>query len=129
MKSDLDISRHYTRNDLLDRLKDALATDGVDSAHWSIEALAPYDQFHGRGLEATIEIADQLSIGADDHILDIGSGIGGPARYFAHRFGCMVTGVGPDPRILRRRPRTDAGARSRGQGQARGRQCLGDAIS
>lgn len=58
-----------------------------------MEALAPYDQFHGRGLEATVEIADQLQIDATDHILDIGSGIGGPARYFAHRFGCEVTGI------------------------------------
>jgi ubiquinone/menaquinone biosynthesis C-methylase UbiE len=59
----------------------------------SIEALAPYDQFHGRGLEATVEIADALEVRANDHLLDIGSGIGGPARYFAHRFGCRVTGI------------------------------------
>src|SRR5207249_152596 len=61
--------------------------------HPSIEALAPYDQFHGRGLEATVEIANLLQIDPSDHILDIGSGIGGPARYFAHRFGCRVTGI------------------------------------
>jgi len=97
MKSDLDISSHYSRGDLLDRLKRALATDGVDPAHWSIEALAPYDQFHSRGLEATVEIADRLAIAAGDHILDIGSGIGGPARYFANRFGCAVTGVDLTP--------------------------------
>ena len=70
-----------------------MADDGIDPARPSIEALAPYDQFHGRGLEATIEIADQLQIAAGDHLLDIGSGIGGPARYFAHRFGCEVTGI------------------------------------
>jgi len=97
MKSDLDISSHYSRGDLLDRLKRALATDGVDPAHRSIEALAPYDQFHSRGLEATVEIADRLAIAAGDHILDIGSGIGGPARYFANRFGCAVTGVDLTP--------------------------------
>jgi ubiquinone/menaquinone biosynthesis C-methylase UbiE len=67
--------------------------DGFDPGHPSIEALAPYDQFHGRGLEATVELADSLEVGADDHLLDIGSGIGGPARYFAHRFGCRVTGI------------------------------------
>ena len=40
-----------------------------------------------------MEIADQLEIAATDHLLDVGSGIGGPARYFAHRFGCRVTGI------------------------------------
>ena len=70
-----------------------MAEDGIDVSRSSIEALAPYDHFHGRGLEATVEIANLLQIDANDHILDVGSGIGGPARYFAHRFGCEVTGL------------------------------------
>ena len=77
----------------LPRLNAALKDDGVDPRHPNVEALAPYDQFHGRGFEATVEMADQLAIGATDHILDVGSGIGGPARYLAHRFGCRVTGI------------------------------------
>ena len=93
MNTDLDVSRHYSRGNLRDRLDAALADDGIDPRHPSMEALAPYDQFHGRGLEATVEIADRLRIDASDRILDIGSGIGGPARYFAHRFGCEVTGI------------------------------------
>ncbi len=93
MTADRDISSHYSRGHLLERLHAALMGDGVDLDRLSIEALAPYDQFHGRGLEATVEIADSLEVGADDHLLDIGSGIGGPARYFAHRFGCRVTGI------------------------------------
>jgi len=93
MKTDGDISRHYSRANLLDRLNAALAEDGSDPSHPTIEALAPYDQFHGRGLEATVEAADLLEIGATEHLLDIGSGIGGPARYFAQRFGCRVTGI------------------------------------
>ena len=93
MNTDLDVSSHYSRGHLRDRLNTALADDGIDPSHLSTEALAPYDQFHGRGLEATVEIADQLQIEANDHILDIGSGIGGPARYFARRFGCAVTGI------------------------------------
>ena len=93
MNADLDVASHYSRGQLRDRLYTALADDGIDPSHITIEALAPYDHFHGRGLEATVEIADQLQIDADDHILDIGSGIGGPARYFAHRFGCEVTGI------------------------------------
>jgi SAM-dependent methyltransferase len=88
-----DIEGHYSRGDLLDRLAQALIDDGVDPSRPSVDALAPYDQFHGRGMEATREIADRLAIAPTDRILDVGSGIGGPARYIAHRFGCRVFGI------------------------------------
>lgn len=93
MSMDREISKHYSQGDLLSRLNAALKEDGVDPDHPSLEALAPYDQFHGRGLEATAEIAELMQAGPGDHILDIGSGLGGPARYFANRFGCRVTGI------------------------------------
>ncbi len=92
-----EVSTHYSRGNLLSRLNSALAEDGVDPDHPSMEALAPYDQFHGRGLEATLEIAGLMQAGPADHILDIGSGIGGPARYFANRFGCRVAGIDLTP--------------------------------
>jgi SAM-dependent methyltransferase len=88
-----DISAHYARGDLLGRLRAALLADGVDPDHPTTEALAPYDHFHGRGLEATEELADLLTVASDDHILDIGCGIGGPARYIAERFGARITGI------------------------------------
>lgn len=93
METDQDITGHYSRGRLLERLNAALREDGVDPDSPSIESLAPYDQFHGRGLEATEEIAALLEIAPTDHVLDVGSGIGGPARYMAHRFGCRVTGI------------------------------------
>ena len=93
MAGDHDILSHYTRGGLLGRLRAALEDDGTDPDQPTIEALAPYDHFHGRGLEATEELADLLTVSLDDHILDIGSGIGGPARYIAQRFGARVTGI------------------------------------
>ncbi|MGA8051958.1 MAG: class I SAM-dependent methyltransferase [Burkholderiales bacterium] len=93
MNPDPRITGHYSRGTLHERLRAALAEDGVDPDRPSLEQLAPYDQFHGRGLEATEEIADSLDISAGDHVLDVGSGIGGPARYMARRFDCRVTGI------------------------------------
>lgn len=87
------VAAHYARGDLLERLAAALLEDGADPARPTLEALAPYDQFHGRGIEATADAAAMLAIRASDHLLDVGSGIGGPARYFARRFGCRVTGI------------------------------------
>jgi SAM-dependent methyltransferase len=87
------IAGHYSRGDLLARLRGALIADGGDPDRPTPADLAPYDQFHGRGLEATEELIGQVRALADDHLLDIGSGIGGPARAFARHFGCRVTGI------------------------------------
>jgi ubiquinone/menaquinone biosynthesis C-methylase UbiE len=88
-----DVADYYRHGGLLARLDAALRDDGVEPALPSLEALAPYDHFHGRGLEATEAAADLMQATASDHLLDVGSGIGGPARYVASRFGCRVTGI------------------------------------
>ena len=71
------ITDHYTSGDLLARLEARLREDGCELAHATVEALAPYDHFHGRGLEATEDMAALLQIAETDHILDVGSGLGG----------------------------------------------------
>jgi len=92
--SDADqVSRHYSSGRLLERLREALAAEGVDPDRPTVEQLAPFDHFHGRGLEATQQAADLVAPTPAEQVLDVGSGIGGPARYFATRFGCKVTGV------------------------------------
>ena len=91
------ITRHYSRGDLLERLNAALAGDGVDPAAPTVDALAPYDQFHGRGMEATLELVELMPARATDHLLDVGSGIGGPARVVARMVGCRVTGIDLTP--------------------------------
>src|SRR5215475_3427635 len=93
MSDEQRISRHYSSGQLLERLRAALAAEGIDPDRLTVEQLAPFDHFHGRGLEATQQAADLVAPTPADHILDVGSGIGGPARYFAQRFGCRVTGI------------------------------------
>ncbi len=58
-----------------------------------MEDLAPVDHFHARGFPATVELGDRLPVTSESHLLDIGCGLGGPARYFAKRFKCKVSGV------------------------------------
>jgi ubiquinone/menaquinone biosynthesis C-methylase UbiE len=87
------ISGHYSSGALMERLRAALAAEGIDPDRPTVEQLAPFDHFHGRGLEATQQAANLVAATSADHILDVGSGIGGPARYFATRFGCRVTGI------------------------------------
>jgi ubiquinone/menaquinone biosynthesis C-methylase UbiE len=57
------------------------------------DTLAPIDHFHGKGVIATEELAAALQPKASDRLLDIGCGIGGPARWIAAKYGCHVTGV------------------------------------
>jgi SAM-dependent methyltransferase len=87
------ISGHYSSGKLMERLRALLAAEGIDPDHPTVEQLAPFDHFHGRGLEATEQAANLVAATPADHVLDVGSGIGGPARYFVRRFGCRVTGV------------------------------------
>jgi len=61
------------------------------------DTLAPIDHFHGKGVIATEELAEMLQPEASDHILDIGCGIGGPARWIAAKYGCRITGVDLTP--------------------------------
>ena len=52
---------------------------------------------HARGFPATVELADALPIEAGHQVVDVGCGLGGPARYLAQRFGCRVRGVDITP--------------------------------
>ena len=55
--------------------------------------LSVMDEFHIGGREATEAIAAQMKLRPGMHLLDVGSGLGGPARFFASKFDCRVTGI------------------------------------
>jgi ubiquinone/menaquinone biosynthesis C-methylase UbiE len=84
---------HYRATGLTERLKAALAALGPEDQPLTPQQLGALDQFHTRGLAATAELAKLAGITADMSVLDVGSGVGGPARFLAATYGCRVTGV------------------------------------
>ncbi len=82
---------HYERGDLLDRALAALRAAGQDLEALTVDALAPMDNFHTRGRDATLDLARLADVSAGLRVLDIGGGLGGPARLLAATFGCDVT--------------------------------------
>lgn len=85
------IDAHYGDDALGERLLAALRAAGLDPDHLRWQDLAPVDQFHTRGPEATLELARLAGLTPADHVLDVGGGIGGPARTLASTVGCRVT--------------------------------------
>jgi len=84
---------HYRATGLIGRLEAALAAFGPEDRPLSPRQLAALDQFHTRGLAATADLARLAGIEADTAVLDVGSGVGGPARFLAETYDCRVTGV------------------------------------
>jgi sarcosine/dimethylglycine N-methyltransferase len=87
------VRAHYRATGLTERLKTALKILGPEDQLLLPQQLAALDQFHTRGLAATAELAKLAGITADMSVLDVGSGVGGPARLLAATYGCRVTGV------------------------------------
>jgi ubiquinone/menaquinone biosynthesis C-methylase UbiE len=87
------VAQHYARSDLETAILEALVASGKDIDRLTPDDLAPVDEFHTGGRQATVELVAQLPIAPGMHILDVGCGIGGPSRYVARERSCRVTGI------------------------------------
>jgi ubiquinone/menaquinone biosynthesis C-methylase UbiE len=88
------VASHYSEDlELADVIAQNLRSTGRDLNKLTTADLATVDEFHIRGRKATLELAAQMNLNADSHVLDIGSGLGGPARTVAETYGCKVTGI------------------------------------
>jgi SAM-dependent methyltransferase len=87
------IADHWATGDVYALIISALQASSKSLESLTVEDLAPVDHFHARGFAATVELGDRLRVERGDHVLDIGCGLGGPARYLAQRFDCRVSGI------------------------------------
>ena len=94
------VREHYRATGLIDRIQSALATIAPDDQTLTVAQLAPLDQFHSRGILATAELASAAGLEPSSRVLDLGCGIGGPARYLAATFACKVIGVDLSPAFI-----------------------------
>jgi ubiquinone/menaquinone biosynthesis C-methylase UbiE len=87
------VADHYKRPALGDVILTALKAAGKDIEHLTPDDLAPVDEFHSGGRNATVRLAQLAQIRNGERVLDVGCGIGGPSRYLASQLGCQVTGL------------------------------------
>lgn len=93
MKIDQQMIAHYTHGNLLSTIQDSFARLGKSPGMLAIEDLAAVDEFHLGGSHATKHLIEQIKLNEPAHLLDVGCGLGGAARFVASKFRHQVTGI------------------------------------
>lgn len=91
------ITTHYTQSGLLEAIERGLRALAKTPSSVTVEELAAVDEFHIGGRQASEALLTQLNLTEGQHVLDIGCGLGGPARFVATRYSCQVTGIDMTP--------------------------------
>lgn len=100
MSYDKSVSDNYLHGDLLNAIKSALTSLGKTTENVTIEDLAPVDEFHIGGRVATDNLISQLNFTEQGHVLDVGCGLGGAARYVATKYKNRVSGIDLTPEYI-----------------------------
>ncbi|MGH6932438.1 MAG: class I SAM-dependent methyltransferase [Dongiaceae bacterium] len=86
------VEAHYGRSTAA-RLVDALLARFNGDRPIGVSELSTVDQLHSRGAAATRALARLAGLSSGEIVLDVGSGMGGPARLMAAEFGVRVIGI------------------------------------
>jgi SAM-dependent methyltransferase len=100
MNLESDVAGHYAHGALAQAINQALVAAGKDPDRLTPADLAPVDEFHVGGGEATAALFAPLGLRPGMRWLDIGSGLGGPARHLAAAYGCIVSGIDLTPEYV-----------------------------
>jgi len=92
MNVEQQVAEYYTRGMLEQKILEAMRSAGKNVEQLSTRDLEALDNFHVGARTAIEDLAASMELKAGMRLLDVGCGIGGPARYFAER-GCQVTGL------------------------------------
>lgn len=93
MNTEQQVAKHYTHGSLQQTILDALKQMGKNPERFSAMDLSTGDELHLGWLPATTRLARNLGLAPGMHVLDVGAGLGGPARYFAEAHKCRVTAI------------------------------------
>jgi len=93
MTTEQQVAEQYRHGALEQAILDGLAASGMDTGRLNCADLSGVDEFHLGWRAATVGLAGDLNLASDMHVLDVGAGIGGPARHIAEAYGCRVVGV------------------------------------
>lgn len=87
------VQQHYHQEHLFETIIAAFEKSGIPPTGITRQLLAPADEFHVRGREVTTELAARSGLKEGMRLLDVGCGIGGPARFLAGEYNCHATGI------------------------------------
>lgn len=94
------VKDHYGRDGIFEAITDALVVAGIDLDEVTVNHLGPVDEFHVGGRSATESLVARAGLPDGKRILDVGSGVGGTARYLASNHGHVVTGIDLTPEYV-----------------------------
>jgi SAM-dependent methyltransferase len=94
------IRGRYGLSGILDRVTAFLLERRIDPERPSYQDFFPFDQLHGRGIEATREHIERAGINSTMLVMDLGCGVGGCSRVIAATCGCRVTGIDVTPQFI-----------------------------
>jgi len=100
MPTQQDVSDHYTHGNLAAAIRSGIESLGKTIDSVTIDDLAAIDEFHIGGRQASEDFLAQLDLSPEKHVLDVGCGLGGTARFVASRYGCRVTGIDLTPEYV-----------------------------